>query len=217
MEFPVVSAVTKAAMSDLSEPVLLTVNWATHIPDTHDSTETESLMTTADMCDHGIKVNGIHPNETKFGMTVEHQFLQFEWDEAGATVHFDITKPTEAELAECQIFELNSPLPPVDRKRRLPQQQWETSFKTKPMPELRKIFAYLPDDIISKTLDNTTQYYLETDTENRGNPQRHFRKRFKAILDDRQQEDVSTDFVCLSHKTSQNHKGGQFFVGTTSK
>ena len=71
-------------------------------------------MTTADMCNHGMKVNGMHPNETKFGMTVEHQFLQFEWDKAGATICFDITKPTEAELAECQIFELNSPLPPVD-------------------------------------------------------------------------------------------------------
>ena len=66
MEFPVVSAVTKARMSNLSDPVLLKVNWATFIPNTHDSTETESLMTTADMCNHGIKVNGIHPNETKF-------------------------------------------------------------------------------------------------------------------------------------------------------
>ena len=136
MWFPVVSAVTKAATSNLAEPVLLKVNWATCIPVTQNSTEMESLMTTADMHDHGMKVNGTHPNENKFGMTVNHQFLQFEWDETGATIHFDITKPTEAELAEYQIIELNSPLPPVDRKRRLPQQNWETSFKTKPMPEL---------------------------------------------------------------------------------
>ena len=123
MEFPVVSAVTKAVVSNMDEPVLLKVNWATHISDTHDSTETESLLTTADMHDHGIRVNGMHPNEAKFGITVEHQFLQFEWDETSATAFFNIFKPTEAELAECQIFELNSPLPPVDCKRRLPQQQ----------------------------------------------------------------------------------------------
>ena len=131
MEFPVVSAVTKATVSNMDEPVLLKVNWATDLPDTHNSTETESLMTTADMCDHGMKVNGMHPNEDRLGITMEHQFLQFEWDKAGATVFFNITKPTEAET-----FELNSPLPPVDRKRWLPQQKWETSFHKKPMSEL---------------------------------------------------------------------------------
>ena len=85
------------------------------------------------------------------------------------------------------------------------------------MNELRKRFAYVPEDVLTKTLDHTTQYYLDIEEDNRDNPQRHFRKRFKAIPERRQHEAVGTDFVYFARKTSQGHIGGQFFSGVTSK
>ena len=100
-------------------------------------------------------------------MTVKQRFLWFEWDEDGATIFFNITKPTEEEIGEHQIVKLNSPLQPVSKKQQLPQQQWETSFKKKPMDELQKIFAHPPDNVTSKTLDDTTHHWLETVAGNR--------------------------------------------------
>ena len=215
-EHPVVSAVTKATIANLDQPVLLKVHYATYISNKHDANEVESLMTTMDIGNHGIKIEGVHPNDSKCGITVNGKFLQFDWDED--TIFFSISKPTEEELGHYDIYELNSPTPTTEigMARRLPNQKWESGFQSIPMNELKKRFAYLPDEVIQKTLDNTTQFYLDVE-ENRSNPQRHFRKRFKAITDFRQNEEVATDFVYFSTKSSQGHKGGQFFVGVTSK
>ena len=103
------------------------------------------------------------------------------------------------------------------RTRRLPSPTWDAKFKQLPMAELQKHFAYLPEEIIKKSLDNTTQYYLDVKEENQDNPQKHFRKRFKAIPDQRQHKEVATDYVYFSHKSSSGHAGGQFFTGITSK
>ena len=217
-EHPVVSAVTKATISNLAEPVLLKVNYATYISNEHDSNESESLLTTMDMGFHGIKIEGIHPNDPKCGITVDGKFLKFDWDDD--TIFFSISKPTEEELDHYDIYELNSPLPLAEmtsRKRRVPTPKWESGFHSIPMSELRKRFAYVPDEIITKTLQNTTQFYIDVMEENQSNPQKHFRKRFKAIHSYRQNEDVATDFVYFSKNSSQGHKGGQFFVGLTSK
>jgi hypothetical protein len=218
-EHPVVSAVTKAHISGRPDPVLLKVHYATYISMEHDPNETESLMTTMDIGNHSIQINGIHPNDEKCGITVDGTFLPFDWDDE--TIFFRISKPTQAELDRYEVFELNSPAPPastkIRRKRRLPDPEWESSFSKLPMSELRKRFAYLPEEPIKKTLDNTTQFYFDIKEETQSNPQRHFRKRFKAIPFNRQNEVVSTDFIYLSEKTSQGHIGAQFFCGVNSK
>ena len=215
-EHPVVSDVTKAEVSNLSAPVLFKVNYATFISTKHDPQERESLLTTWDISSYGVTVEGIHPNNDRCGLTVNGVFMEFDWDDE--SIFFSISKPTQAEMDTYEVYELNSPLPNhMGRKRRLPPQTWDTSFKTLPMGELRKRFAYTPETVINKTLDNTTQFYLETTEENQDNPRKHFRKRFKAIPDNRQHEEVATDFIYYSRKTSQGHIGGQIFSGVTSK
>ena len=215
-EHPVVSAVTKAEVSNLTAPVLFKVNYATFISTKHDPQERESLLTTWDISSYGVTVEGIHPNNDRCGLTVNGVFMEFDWDDE--SIFFSISKPTQAEMDTYEVYELNSPLPNhMGRKRRLPPQTWDTSFKTLPMGELRKRFAYTPETVINKTLDNTTQFYLETTEENQDNPRKHFRKRFKAIPDNRQHEEVATDFIYYSRKTSQGHIGGQIFSGVTSK
>ena len=107
--------------------------------------------------------------------------MEFDWSDE--CVFFSISKPTQAEMDSYDIYELNSPYPDTDRKRKLTQQSYDTTFKSLPMTELRRRFAYIPEPVIKKTLDNTTQFYLEVTEENQANLQRHFRKRFKAIPD----------------------------------
>ena len=85
------------------------------------------------------------------------------------------------------------------------------------MGELRKRFSHAPDDITNRTLDDTTQCHLDVKEENQSNPQKHFRKRFKAIPDRRQNEEVATDFVYFSTKSCQGHKGAQFFSAVSSE
>ena len=212
---PVVTAITKATVSNLQTPVLFKVNYATLITTEHDPHEQESLFTTWDFSMYGGVVEGVHPTAPKCGITIQNTFMEFDWD--NETVFFSISRPTQEELDTYDIYELNSPLPDPARVRRLSSPTWDGQFKKLPMPELRKRFAYLPEDIIKKSLDNTTQYYLDVLEENQDNPQRHFRQRFKAIPDNRQHEEVATDYVYFSKSSSAGHTGGQFFCGITSK
>ena len=212
---PVRSAMTKATITGRTDPVLLLVHYATFIESTDDHTNGESLLTTMDMGNHGVTINGIHPNDDQCGITVKGDFLPFDWDDE--KLFFRIEKPTADDLTNnrFQVYEINSPAPPgVPRRKR---SHLEFTFGKVPMSELRKRFAMLPETTVKHSLDNTTQYYTELEEENRDVPRRHFRKRFKGFHYRRQNESVSTDYTFLSSKTSQGHNGGQFFTGCTSK
>ena len=112
------SAITKAEISNLSSPVLLKVNYATFISAEHDPNENESLLTTWDICEHGVTVNGIHPSAPKCGITVNETFMEFDWNDE--CVFFNISKPSTTDLDTYEVYELNSPLPPSYTSRRLP-------------------------------------------------------------------------------------------------
>jgi hypothetical protein len=172
-------------------------------------------MSTMDIGNHGVKINGVHPNNNQCGITVEGDFLPFNWDDE--SIFFNISKPTEEELLLYKVYELNANTTPNARKIRRQRSKTFYKFADIPISELRKRFAMLPEDTITRTLQNTTQFYTEIQEENQTNPSKHFRKRFKALQYNRQHEAVATDFTFLSSNTSQGHKGGQFFSGVTSK
>ena len=118
-EHPIVSGVTKAIISNLDQPILLKVNYATFISSNHDANERESLLTTMDMGNQpNITINGIHPTDTKCGITVDGKFLEFDWDDE--SIFFTINKPTEEEmdlyetyfiLTEPEHHNINQPQP----------------------------------------------------------------------------------------------------------
>eukprot|EP00957_Ditylum_brightwellii_P182530 13904300-Ditylum_brightwellii.AAC.1 len=43
------------------------------------------------------------------------------------------------------------------------------------MNKWRKRFAMLPDQVVDKTLENSTCYYLNIESENRQDPKRHYK------------------------------------------
>jgi len=194
-QHPVVSAVTKAYITGEYEPILLLVHHATFITKKHDPDEVESLMTTNDIGYHGVKINGIHPNDEKCGITVKGKYLPFDSNEQLGTVFFRIGKPTEEEFGLYPIYELNSPVyPETTVRRKRSRGEDESGFQQQLLiSKMRKRFAMLLEETVHKTLENTTQYYTEIEEENRTNPEKHFRKQFKATPYNRQHEEVATD------------------------
>ena len=61
------------------------------------------------------------------------------------------------------------------------------------MIEWKKRLAMDPGDVVTKILENTTQFYLNCPGENRYVPQRHYKARFPGLRYPRHQEGVATD------------------------
>ena len=78
---PICSAITKATISGRTDPILLLVHHATYIATKDDQTNGEYLLTTMDMGDHGVKINGVHPNDMKCGITIGNEYIPFDWDD----------------------------------------------------------------------------------------------------------------------------------------
>eukprot|EP00957_Ditylum_brightwellii_P142894 10887857-Ditylum_brightwellii.AAC.1 len=47
-----------------------------------------------------------------------------------------------------------------------------------PLTEWQKIFAMLPEEVIKRTLENSTTFYMNVEVENCQDPRQHFKYRF---------------------------------------
>eukprot|EP00957_Ditylum_brightwellii_P140635 10713595-Ditylum_brightwellii.AAC.1 len=84
------------------------------------------------------------------------------------------------------------------------------------MDEWRKRFAMLPDKVVEKTLENSTCYYLNIESENRQDPRRHYKYQFPGICLPRQRETVASDTFFPSATSRWGNTCSQFFVGLDS-
>eukprot|EP00957_Ditylum_brightwellii_P162836 12399933-Ditylum_brightwellii.AAC.1 len=62
-----------------------------------------------------------------------------------------------------------------------------------PINEWKKRFAMLPNQVVKKTLKNSTCFYLNIDAENRQDPMRQYKYHFLQICNPRQREVVASD------------------------
>ena len=163
----IVNAVTKAHIKGISNTILLGVNYATLM---EDENETESLLQPFDCMRHGIKID-LTPVEYggEGGMLVEDCFIPFEYD--GESLFLNIGKPTMDDIDTLEYFELTSPLPqhtsePIKNAIRRQHQQTHTTASTLPLIEWRRRLGMIPEATVKKTLENTTQFYLDVECEN---------------------------------------------------
>eukprot|EP00957_Ditylum_brightwellii_P019850 1497934-Ditylum_brightwellii.AAC.1 len=84
------------------------------------------------------------------------------------------------------------------------------------MQEWRKHLAMLPDAVVEKTLDNSTNLYLNIKAKNREEPRKHYKYHFPGLQYPRQKETVATDTLFPSIKLRRGNACSQFFVGTSS-
>ena len=210
-----VNGITLAFGPDFIEPVLIIANNATLIEDT---AEKESLMTLMDLIKNKVTIDGIIPKQyggAACGISIGDTHVPFDHDDE--KLYIQIRKPTVDELELYNIIQLNSSLPLQSITNNLHRKKTTDSIDRGDRIEWRKRLGMLPEEVIERTLNATTQFYLEIADDNRSNDKQHFKKRFKGLGINRQNEQVATDFVYNSVKTAQGHKGGQFFTGITSK
>ena len=171
-----------------------------------------------DLIKNHVTIDGVLPKQYgggKCGISIKDIHVPFDHDDEKLYIH--IRKPTTEELELYSVIELNSSLP-TSTAMIYSHRKRSTDFNNRgDVNEWRKRLGMLPEEIIDKTLDATTQYYIELADDNRSSAKQHFKKRFKGLGINRQNEQVATDFVYSSAKTSQGHKGAQFFTGVQSK
>ena len=223
---PIVNGITKATIKGRTDPVLLGINYATLI---EDENENESLCQPFDVMKHGVKVDLVpkHLGGTGGmiiqGEDVEESFLAFDWEEEENLVFLDITKPTQEEIDTLEYFELTSPLPghatqPLGNEdaNYARRKKLKLSASDISLIEWRKRLGMLPEDVVKKTLQNTTQYYLNVDCEDRVEARDHYKSRFPALRLPRLNEKVATDTFFPSVKSNRGNTCSQFFAGTNS-
>ena len=207
---PIVNAVTKVEIPGKDLPVLFTINYATLVEDPE---ENESLCVPFDLMRHHIKVDltpAILGGEG--AIKIEDQKFPFEFD--GEKLFYRISKPTQDDLDTLEWFELTSPLPDLEYKSR--RNKKKILPENISIEEWRKRLAMVPEDVVRKTLDATTQFYLETESENRQDPRRHLKSRMPGLRLPRQHETVASDTFFPSVTSDRGNTCSQFFVGTTS-
>ena len=206
---PIVNAVTKAFIPGRDLPIIFVVHYAALIDDPD---ENESLIVPFDMMRHGVKCD-LTPQKLggEGGMIVEDEYIPMVFDDE--KLFIQITKPDDIDLEELEYFELNSPAPPNIWEPIITHRAHKQILPGNlPLSEWKKRLAMLPDDIIKKTIENTTQFYMKVECENRQNPRHHYKSRFPALRLKRQNEMVASDTFFPSVPTNRGHTCSQFFA-----
>ena len=74
----------------------------------------------------------------------------------------------------------------------------------------------VPEDVVSKTLENTTQFYLSMESENQQDPRRHMKSGTPGLRKPRQNKMVTSDTFFPSVTSSRGNTCSQFYAGTKS-
>jgi hypothetical protein len=90
------------------------------------------------------------------------------------------------------------------------------SIEDIPMNEWRKRFAMLPEEIVKKSFNCTTQYYLNAEIENRQDPRDHIKSRFPGLRIKRQNEMAASDTFFPSVVTNRGYTCSQLCIGLDS-
>lgn len=207
--------VVKVHPADRDIPVLLVFH---NVQINDDDKENESLAIPFHFWSHGARCCIRPPSYGgACGLTIDDNFFPFQWD--GEKVYFNISQPSDNDLFHLEWFEANSPNPdnqivPYNIRRNRNRQK-ETPGDI-PLHEWRKRLAMLPADVVRKTLENTTHFYLNAEIENRQDPRRSLKSQRPGLRVKRRNEVVATDTYFPSVKSAQGHTCSQFFVGQQS-
>ncbi|MGH3053473.1 MAG: hypothetical protein ACRDL7_00670, partial [Gaiellaceae bacterium] len=198
-----------AKIPDRPLEVIICINYATYL---QDPTQSESLFQPFQSLRHGVTFDLTplaHGGNQE--ISVEGEKLRFEYD--GEKLFWKIRKPVQEDFDKLEWFELTSPYPDDVLPRRTRK---KTTPDDIPITEWRKRLAMLPEDVIRRTLENTTQFYLSLEAENRDDPKGHVKSRMPGLRWPRQNEIVCSDTYFPSIPSDRGNTCSQIFVGDTS-
>ena len=202
------NGITKVKIPGMDNPILFVINYATLI---EDDNECESLCQPFNLMANGIKLD---MTPEKYGgqqcLTMDDVVLPMKYD--GEKLYFTISKPTDDEIKNLETFELTSPYS-NDLLRRNKLTKHSTNI---PMMEWRKRLAMAPEDIVAKTLENTSQFYLTLPGDERQDMRDHYVSRTPGLRYPRQNEVVSSDTFSPSVRSDRGNTCSQLFSGNTT-
>jgi hypothetical protein len=210
---PIVHCAIKVNAPNIDTPIILVLNYVSLL---EDEDETESLLQPFSCMRHGIRMDMtpvLYGGES--GMRVDGQFIAFEFDKE--KLFLSISKPTWEDMDYFDIYELTSPYDPEVLSIVHPRRNKKRlTYEDIPIPEWRRRLGMLPEDIIRRTMDCTTQYYMNAEIENRQNPRDHIKSRFPGLRMKRQNEAVASDTFFPDVVSNRGNTCSQFFTTLTS-
>jgi hypothetical protein len=135
-------------------------------------------------------------------MKVNGEYFPFEYD--NEKLYLPFCAPTLDELDLYACYEMTSPYDAyimeqlkhnktINPKRKQQNSNATISIEDIPMNEWRKRFAMLPEEIVKKSFNCTTQYYLNAELENRQDQREHIKSRFPGLRIKQQNEMAASD------------------------
>ena len=206
----IVNAITKAKIQGMEESILLVMNYVTLVEDIN---KNESLCQPFNLMAHGIDVDMIPRSYGgKQGLTIEDTFIPFDFD--GEKLYLSISKPTRDEIKSLECFELTSPVPSHLNVTRRKKQKGVVNDIS--ITEWRKRLAMAPEDVVRKTFECTTRFYMTIPGQDRDDPRRHMQSRAPGLRLPRQNELVASDTFFPSKTSDRGNTCSQMFVGQNS-
>eukprot|EP00957_Ditylum_brightwellii_P092245 7022595-Ditylum_brightwellii.AAC.1 len=168
------------------------------------------------MMQHRVSVD---LNPTSLGgsseMCVDEEHTLFEWDNKKSFLRTQ--KPNEEDMEKLETFELNSHV--SDKALELSSMRRKKKVESPsdiPLCEWQKRLAMVPEEVINKTLENSTYFYLSIEAKICQDLHRHFWCQFSDLHMPRQHETVTSGTFFPTLKSQQGNTCSHFFVGTTS-
>ena len=87
----------------------------------------------------------------------------------------------------------------------------EKNYSVVTLEEWRKRLGFVPDEVIERTLEATTQFCLIPEEDNREVPRKHYKSRFPFLREKRLNDEVYSDTFFPSITSAQGHKCSQIF------
>ena len=116
------------------------------------------------------------------------------------------------ELTSCIPFSFSNEVPDVEPAR-INKGDY---FSKVPIMEWRKWLGFLPDDIIKRIMEATTQYCLTPEEENWEVPWHHYISRFPYLREKRLDDEVHSDTFSTTVITAQGHNFSQICYGRST-
>jgi hypothetical protein len=210
---PIVHCAIKVKAPNIDQPIILVLNYVSLL---EDEEETESLLQPFSCMRHGVRMDLtpiVYGGES--GMRVDGQFIAFDFDRE--KLYLPISKPTWEDMDYFDIYEVTSPFDQEVMSMVHPRRnKKKLTYEDIPIDEWRRRLSMLPEDIIHRTMQCTTQYYINTEIENRQNPRDHIRSRFPGLRIKRQNEAVASDTFFPAIVSNRGSTCSQFFTSLDS-
>ena len=219
-KYPIVCAVAVVEDETTFLPKMIIINQAAYNPDID---QHESLLHTEQARLHGVKVNDLasfltdgYGNNGKQCLEMEGITIPLRYD--GSKYFLRVREPTEKELEELPAFEITSPIPwqPREQLKTMRRTKKGESWSAEELKDWSQRMGSIPEDVVKKTLEATTQFVNTVEAETRTTPRRHFKVRLPSLRPKRLVEGFHTDTFFSDCKSLTGFKCAQVFVGATS-